>query len=160
MGLRRVLGGLPERFGVLREPCEACLGDHFGSKDGLRRFRVYGALLASAEAERRRILGDEKWNESDGSRLSSKRARKLFRRAGQVGLRPHSQACMWSYRESSVAVVCERPRVGLCNGVLALVLFSFVLFGGGALGSAAGGRRPLESADPRGPACASMEGER
>ena len=31
---------------------------------------------------------------------------------------------------------------------------------GCALGSAAGGRRPLESADPRDPACGSMEGER
>ena len=28
------------------------------------------------------------------------------------------------------------------------------------MGSAAKGRRPLESADPRGPACGSMEGER
>ena len=63
-------------------------------------------------------------------------ARELFRRAGQVGVRPHSQACMWSYRESSVVVVCERPRVGFCNGVVALVLFSFVL-----LGVVPGGRR-------------------
>ena len=47
------------------------------------------------------------------------RARERFRRAGQVGLRPHSQACMWSYRESSVVVLCERPRVAFCNGVLA-----------------------------------------
>ena len=57
------------------------------------------------------------------------RRRELFRREGQVGLRPLSQASMSSYRKSSVAVVCERPRVGLCNGVVVLVLFSFVLLG-------------------------------
>ena len=41
-------------------------------------------------------------------------------------------------------------------------LGAFVLgsFNGFILGSAAGGRRPLESADPRGPACGAMEGER
>ena len=57
------------------------------------------------------------------------RARELFRRAGEVGLRPHSQAFMWSYRESSVAVVCERPCIALCNAVVACVLFSLVLLG-------------------------------
>ena len=62
MGLWTVLGGLPERFGMLREPCGACLGDHFGSKDGPRRFRFYRTLFVSVETERRRMLGDVKWN--------------------------------------------------------------------------------------------------
>ena len=66
MGLWRVLGSLPERFGVLREPCGACLGDHFGSKDGLRRFRFYRTLLVSVEAGRRPMLRDEKWKKSQG----------------------------------------------------------------------------------------------
>ena len=62
MGLWRVLGGLPERFGVLRGPCGACFGDHFGLKVGPRRSRFYRTLLVSVEAERRRMLGVEKRN--------------------------------------------------------------------------------------------------
>ena len=62
MGLRRAEGGLPERCGVLGEPCGACLGDHLGSKDGPRRFRFSRTLFASFEAGHKRMLGDEKWN--------------------------------------------------------------------------------------------------
>ena len=62
MGLGRVLWGLPERFGMLREPCGACLGDHFGPKGGPRRSRFYRTLFVSVEAGRRRMLGDVKWN--------------------------------------------------------------------------------------------------
>ena len=61
MGLWKVLGGLPERFGVLREPCGACSGDHLGSKDGARRVGFQRTLVVAVEAERRRMLGDEKW---------------------------------------------------------------------------------------------------
>ena len=124
MGLRRALGGLPGTFGVLREPCGACFGHRLGLKVGPRRFRFYKALCVSVEAGRRRMLGFEKWNAfaalpaSDGSRFPA-RTRELSCREDQVGLRPHSQACMWSYWKSSVAVVGERPRVGLCNGVFA-----------------------------------------
>ena len=49
MGLWRVLEGVPERFEVLREPCGACLGDHFGSKDGPRPSRFHRTLLVSVE---------------------------------------------------------------------------------------------------------------
>ena len=81
-------------------------------------------LSASVEAGRRRKLGDENWNKLHSyddpmAPGCPARAREFFRRAGQVGLRPHSQACILSYRKSSVAVVCERPRAALCNGVLA-----------------------------------------
>ena len=38
-------------------------GHHFGLKVGPRRSRFYRVLFASVEAGRRRMLGDEKWNQ-------------------------------------------------------------------------------------------------
>ena len=61
MGLWKVLGGLPERFGVLRETSAACFGHHLGLKAGPRRSRFYRALFVSVEAGCTRMLGDEKW---------------------------------------------------------------------------------------------------
>ena len=63
MGLWKVLGNLPERFGMLRETSGACFGHHLGLKDGPKRARFYWTLFVSVEAGRRRMLGDEKLNE-------------------------------------------------------------------------------------------------
>ena len=51
MGLRMALGGLPEIFLVLGEPCGPCFGYHLGSKVGARRSRFYRTLLVSVEAD-------------------------------------------------------------------------------------------------------------
>ena len=158
MGLWRVLGGLPERFGVLRETCGACFEDHLGLRMGPRRFRFYRALFVSVEGGRRRMLGDGKWNKlvelqpSDGSGLSSTSARTSSSRRSSwlaapfpgVHLELSEEFCCCRLRTSSR---CPLQR-GSCLSSVQLRSF-----GGGALGSAAGGRRPLESADPRGPAC-------
>ena len=49
-------------------------------------------------------------------------------------------------------VRCRHP--GLAGGAVHLIALV-----GLPMGSAAGGRRPLESADPRGPACGGVEWE-
>ena len=107
MGLWKVLAGLPGRFGVLRDAPDSI-----------------GRSLSRLEPDADACLETKNGTSShsyDGSMAPgcAAQARELFRRAGQVGLRPHSQACMWSYRENSVAVVCERTRVALCNAVVA-----------------------------------------